>query len=271
MVCSSWFPYNSDDTCWVNTKLKTVSPQVNIVDEDEELPDVPLETDTSRLAEITLTRFREEVESLDAYRQPAGVGIRKLQVPGWVRGISWGCDLQGDVFHTSLTTVGHEHFASAMQHSLHLYQGLLWNYPIPEGLTDALLSALKESKSKLCIEGLVSLLSIVHIKSGDVQQALETLEPQVTAPQLLSFALEHCGSSPDLWKNLITRLASLDRREALTLILSKICTLFPLKVFASMLPKDGSTRYFLPFIARAVDSEKALKAQVLTAAAVAST
>eukprot|EP01060_Flectonema_neradi_P012904 TRINITY_DN1968_c2_g1_i2.p1 TRINITY_DN1968_c2_g1~~TRINITY_DN1968_c2_g1_i2.p1 ORF type:complete len:1372 (+),score=184.62 TRINITY_DN1968_c2_g1_i2:257-4372(+) len=246
------------------------SPKVDVVDEDEELPNAPLEVDTTltRPAEVTLTQFREEVEALDAYRQTACVGIRKLQVPSWIREISWGCDLQGDVFHTSLTSAGHEHFAAAMQHSLHLYQSLLWNYQIPEGITESLHAALQKSTDKLLTEGLVSLLAIVYVKTGDINQALETLEPQVSAPQLLSFALEHCGSSPELWRDLICRLASLDRRDSLSLILSKICTMFPLNIFASVLPKDGNTRYFLPFIARAVDSEKALKAQALTAASV---
>eukprot|EP01063_Lacrimia_lanifica_P028238 TRINITY_DN4091_c0_g1_i5.p1 TRINITY_DN4091_c0_g1~~TRINITY_DN4091_c0_g1_i5.p1 ORF type:complete len:1155 (+),score=243.54 TRINITY_DN4091_c0_g1_i5:460-3465(+) len=232
--------------------------------------DADKETALEALKPPTPLRFIDMVDDVQQLKEAPGPHMDPSLLPGWVSSLTLEpfSGTMVDSFMASLVLTGDEQGVAAFHFSLRSLQCVLWKAAVPDAMVDCIVATAhrlvrgdQQCDSKLYGDGVISLAVLALVKRAEIDQSLVLLEGIFPPAVILSFAVEHCGSDPNLWRGLVTRLLSkeapTDNRYFLTKVLEVLADTLPLAAFVSLLPPEGNTRFFLPFITRAVDIHKA--------------
>ena len=234
--------------------------------------------DDDTLQPATPARFCLATASLKGTLLPmyATVPAISTERDGWVAAMCVGTDsVEGpETFFVALTGATlRKQAGAALRCVMHALHCLAERFSLPANLISAVVAEAEAEPEGGCCRGLASLASLLLAGSGCAERVVSVLQGCVTPQVLLQVAEHHCGKDADAWGVLTQRLlegggGGVNQEATVSAVFSFLSAHLPLKVFLGLLPRDGNTRFFLPFIARAMDLHHAalLKERAVAAA-----
>ena len=208
--------------------------------------------------------------------------------PAWVNDLCEGCEAEADTdtFVTALAGSRQKQSRATLQCALHALHCLLWHYDNAAAVAGGIVAEAQEaaaasgsdeaarSHTAYYNPGLVSIAAVLLVKMRRTDAALNLIDGVLPSSVVLSVASFHCKDRHLRWKPLVDKLIACDptqrdARRFLVELMDHLSSTLPFEDFVKLLPPQGNTRFFLPFITRAIDRRKAasLKTQAIAAIA----
>eukprot|EP01064_Diplonema_japonicum_P038298 TRINITY_DN9218_c2_g1_i2.p1 TRINITY_DN9218_c2_g1~~TRINITY_DN9218_c2_g1_i2.p1 ORF type:complete len:1293 (+),score=241.21 TRINITY_DN9218_c2_g1_i2:36-3914(+) len=200
-----------------------------------------------------LPRLSEFIKMMETERELGKVSCFEGR-PCWMEGLT--AEQEGEISGTA---------EEELAYSYQALRSLLWANEVDEQVSKGILGSLSDGSDLCSSTNYINLAVVVLVKAARIPEAMTLLEPHLSPSRMLAFALTHCNTDPSHWKPLVTHLITTNNKSLLTLLLNKLATHLSLQGFIDLLPADGNTRFFLPFITVAFDAHKTTLLQDPTA------